>query len=153
MIHKILANLFTKNQFSKITQQQNEALLDVIALSMAADGLLEPQERVEALAALKQLNWKDHSSAELYFDGSCEKAPGLLADPDVLDTYLSELSERLGEQWLVEEAYYIAARVAAVDSDVAHEERELLSALVRHFNIPSDRLRTITDLIMREFSI
>ncbi len=153
MIHKFLAKMFTDSKFKKMTQPQNEALLDVIALSMAADGLLQSEERAEAEKAIGMLAWADHSSPKLYFDGSCDTAGETLGDPDRLEAFLEDLNAKLEADWAREEAYYIAARVAASDADVAVEERELLSLLVHHFGIPKDRLRTITEKIMSEFTI
>ena len=153
MLKKFLANRFTDSKFKKMTQPQNEALLDVVALAMAADGLLESEERAEASEAIGKLLWADHSGPALYFDGACDRAAEIVADDDRLEAHLAELNTRLEAPWLREEAYYIAARVAAADQEVAPEERELLSRLVAHFNIPKDRLRTITEKIMSEFTI
>jgi hypothetical protein len=153
MFRKFLANRFTDSKFKKISQAQNEALLDVVALSMAADGLLQSEERAEVDAAIKLLSWADHSSPKLYFDGACDRAAGLLGDPEQLGAFLDEVNTKLETEWLREEAYYIAARVAAADADVAVEERELLSQLVVRFGIPKDRLRTITEKLMSEFTI
>ena len=153
MIFKALNRLLSNSQFSKLDQSQNEAIVDLIALVMASDGVHEQTERAEVERALTQIDWKDHSSAALYFENALRAAPGTLADEASLGAKLDAIAGALDETWIQEEAYYMAARTAAVDSDLAPEEQVLLRELVARFDISKDRMRTLTASIMEKFDI
>jgi hypothetical protein len=64
--------------------------------------------------------------------------------------YLSDISDRLAEDWIRYETYYIAARLAASDSSLDELETAYLRVMVDEFGIPEDRFARISDQLLRE---
>jgi hypothetical protein len=124
-------------------QTQVEALIDTLTLAMVAEGEVPDHEREELERTLEQLDWRGTRSIHDYVDDS------IAADRDVVESgevrsRVEDISERLDDDALREEAYFLAARVAAIDAEVVSDETDVLTTLVDVFDIPRDRLKLLT---------
>ncbi len=142
-IFQFIAERFTRRKFANISQEQEEALIDVLAAAKAIDGLLLDVERQELMEGVQHFDWKGALPLESYVEASIEKGTKLEPTEEALGAFFEEVSGRLAEDWLKEEAYYLGSRVALADDEVAEEERLFLKAMVEAFDIDSDRQQLI----------
>ncbi|MFU8806881.1 MAG: hypothetical protein ACNA8W_23945 [Bradymonadaceae bacterium] len=149
-IFKFIANSHTKKLFRNLSQPQNEALVEALAFAKIVDGEIAPEERKELGDALKMLSWQGAYEVESFIDHAVERARALKIDPGQTQAYLLSISERLGEDWLREEAYHISALIALSDRVVVEKERALLQGMVETFDIPPEKLELITRKLIRE---
>lgn len=150
---KFVAELLTKRKFKQLSQTQNEALVDVLAAAKAIDGKLLDVERRELANIVEKLNWKDGAGRERYIEESIQRATEIEPVPEDLDAYFDEIGNRLQDDWLQEEAYYLASRIVLADDEIDENERLLLKHMVQGFEIPSDKQQLIVRKIRSEISI
>lgn len=149
-VFKFIANLSTKRKFANLKQDQNEALIDTLAAAKAIDGKLLESERLELMDAMEMLDWKGGKSVDGYVDWTIDKATSLESTPEQLKPFFTDISDRLGEDWLRQEAYYLGSRVALADDEVVEQERVFLMEMVKAFGIPADRQQLIIRKIREE---
>lgn len=145
-------NFFSNRKFSAISDTQELALVDALALAMAADHEVSQVEREELTKLLRALDWKQSGSLESYVERSLDNARRYLGEPGGVLKYCMDISARLAEGWLREEAYYFAGRLSASDQRIEDTEHEFLQALVQAFALDNDTQARIADQIMRETS-
>lgn len=149
-IKRFLANLMTNKMFAKLTQEQNEALLDCLAYAVSMDGHVTDAELAEVKLATDMFNWRGDLPLDEYFSNALEAIDAQALDEASLRVWASELAERLGEDWLCDEAYYISARIATADQVIDEQERVMLNALVESLGLSRTRLLNITQKLMEE---
>lgn len=147
-----LKNIFSNRKFSAISDAQELALVDALALAMVADHQVSPVEREELTDVLRALDWKQSTTLDAYVEQSLDNARRYLNEPGGVLKYCMDISERLAEGWLREEVYYFAARISASDNRIDDTEHEFLQALVQALALESDTQARIADQIMRETS-
>lgn len=145
-----LKNVFSGQKFSSLEAEKEQALVDALTYAVAVDHRVEQEEEEELAEAVDQLDWKGSGSAREYVHESLERARRLAGQPDKMEPHLLDISSRLGEDWLREEAYYLAARVVASDEAVVDQEQQLMRTMVAAFGIDSQTQARITDQIVRE---
>ena len=150
---KFVAELLTKRKFKQLSQTQNEALVDVLTAAKAIDGKLLDVERRELANIVEKLNWKNGGARERYIEESIQRATKIEPVPGDLDDYFDEIGDRLQEDWLQEEAYYLASRIVLADDEIDENERLLLKHMVQGFEIPSDKQQLIIRKIRSEISV
>ncbi len=142
---------FTNNSaFKKLSQVQNEALVKVLAYAQAIDGEVAESERQILVKATKGLNWQGAFSLEEFVVRAVNEAYALIYDPAMRQGYVNKIGQELGEDWLREEAYYMAAKITLSDGDLQESEQALLRGIVEGFMISPARLATITELLIRD---
>lgn len=149
-IFQFIAELSTRKKFRGLEQDQNEALIDALAAAKAIDGKLLDVERRELMEAMKMLDWEGGRPLEDYVDAAVERATEIAPEPAELDAFFGDIGERLGEDWLREEAYYLSSRIALADEEVDESERVFLKHMVEAFEIPSDKQELIVRKIRNE---
>lgn len=149
-LKNFLANLMTNKMFAKISQEQNEALLDCLALAISIDGEVDPDELEELRDAFKLFSWRGEADIDAYVDQAIAKAADIAVDEAALRAYGSDIAARLQEDWLCDEAYYISARISTANHDIHEHERMWLNALVESLGISRVRLQNITQKLMAE---
>lgn len=147
-----LRNLFSDRKFSKISDIQELALVDTLALAMAADGDVSSVEREELTSLLRALDWNQSTKLEAYVEESLDKSKKYLGESGGVLKYCMDISARLAEDWLREEVYYFAGRISASDQRIDDNEHEFLQALVQSFALDKDAQARIADQLMRETS-
>lgn len=149
-VFKFIANMNTKRRFTNLEQNQNEALIDALAATKVIDGELHPAEAAELLESMKMLKWEGGVTLERYIQSAVDRGFQLEADPAMLEGYFSDISQRLGIDWLRQETYYMAARITLADEEVVEEERLFLESMVKAFEIPGETQALIIRKIREE---
>lgn len=149
-IFQFVAERITRRKFRNITQTQEEALIDVLTAAKAIDGVLRDVERQELMEILGKLEWKGHVSMATYVEESIERATKIEPIPGELEDFFGEISERLREDWLRQEAYYLASRIVLADDQIVDNERLLLKYLVKAFDISAEKQQLIIRTIREE---
>lgn len=147
-IFQFFANKATMRKFKDLEQPQIEALLDVLTAAKVIDGELHPDEKAELEEAAKVLPWNSPLTIERYIEEAVHRGYQVEATAENLDAFFKGIGERLGEDWLRQEAYYYASRIALADKQVVEEERMMLKHMVQAFEIPAD----LQSLIIRKVS-
>jgi uncharacterized tellurite resistance protein B-like protein len=149
-IFTAFSNLFAGRNFSKISADQEKALIDSLTYAMAVDHEVSATEKKELTAALRNLKWRESVPLESYVSESVARAQERTSDQSDAASYCSDIAERLAEDWLREETYYLAARIAAADHEIVDAEQALLSTLVEAFDIDHAKQAKIADQLLRE---
>lgn len=149
-VFKLIAHISTNRRYRNLAQEQNEALIDVLAAVKIIDGHLDPAEREELLEGMSKLDWKGGEGLESYLDSAVDRARSLSVYDGSLGGFFQNVSDRLGEDWLRQEAYYIASRISLADQKVVEEEREYLQAMVQAFGIDAKTQALIIRKIRNE---
>ncbi len=149
-IFQFVSHKLTMRNFARLEQPQVEGLLDVLTAAKAIDGEIHPDEKAELEQAIKVLPWNGATTPERYIDESIQRAMNVEVTPEALLSFFQDISARLGEDWLRQEAYYYAARISLADQVVQEEERLLLANLVEAFEIQADKQELIIRKVSRE---
>ena len=142
-VFQFIANLKTSRKFANLDQEQNEALIDLLTAAKAIDGELRKVEQRELLEVLDMLEWSGDQTMARYVEDAVERAQELEPVAESLQAFFADIGQRLGAEWLREEGYFLASRIALADAEVVEQERLFLKHLVKAFEIPSDRQQTI----------
>ena len=148
-LFETLTSFFSDDRYASLTQQQTEAFIDALTYAMLSDGEIAPAEEDELADALAQLDWQGAEPVELFVDNACDRAEAALETPGASEDYCADIAERLADQELREETYYISAKVACADNQVLESERVFLNRMVEAFEIDRERLALITEDLVR----
>lgn len=149
-IFTAFSNLFAGRNFSKITADQEKALIDALTYAMAVDHEVSSTEEKELSQALRNVDWEESIPLDSYVHESVVRAQKQTAEQADAASYCRNIGERLGEDWLREETYYLAARVAAADREIVGEEQVLLRTMVEAFDLDDATQAKISDQLLRE---
>ncbi|TXD35449.1 hypothetical protein FRC98_16685 [Lujinxingia vulgaris] len=149
-IFQMIANKLTERRFAKLTQEQNEALIDTLVATKVIDGKILPEEEQELAEAVNMLTWNGSHSPEGFVQASIARARQIQPTPNALSELFVTLGTRLGDEWLREEAYYLSSLVAISDQEVHEDERVLLQSMVQAFGISAETQSLIIRKISRE---
>lgn len=149
-LYGIIKNFFEGETYKSLDQSQEEAFVDALTYAMIADEKIVTGEEDELADALRPLDWKGSKPLESYVNESIDRARSVADSGSSVRNYLSDVSERLGEDWIREETYYITARLAASDRSLDEFETAYLRVMVEEFGIPEDRLSKISNQLLRE---
>lgn len=144
-----LKNMLQGRNFSTIEPDQEKALVDALTYAMAVDHEVAPDEEEELSSALQVLDWDTDESLESYVHTSVERSRASVNEQRTAE-YCRDISERLGEDWLREETYYLAARITASDQEIVSEEQVFLSNMVAAFDLDDATHERITNQLLRE---
>lgn len=148
-----IRRFFAGGRYDDIAQTQTEAVIDALALAVLADGEVADRERRHLRRALEEFKWEGSLPLDVYLDDALDHARQTIEKPDSdgLDDYIADISERLEQQALREDAYFLSAKIAAADKGILEPEREFLQQMVQTFEIDRDRLQTLTRELLQEF--
>lgn len=146
----LISNLFSGRSYSRINDSQERALVDALVFAMAADHDVSAVERDALVQALKVLKWEQSTSLESYVSDAIERAQQKVAREEDVAAYCADISQRLEEDWLREETYYLSARITAADQDISQDEQAYLREMVKAFEIDDAVQARITNQLIRE---
>jgi uncharacterized membrane protein YebE (DUF533 family) len=147
---KLFGSYFTSKNFASITQEQKAAFINILVTAMAIDGEVQQQERDELAKELKAIGWSGEYALETYIEQAVKNSSILSQDREMLRGHLLQQAGLMPEQWLREEAYYIAARIVCSDRQVQPQEHTFLQVLVETLALPSERQSFITQKLIQE---
>ena len=150
---KFVAELMTRRKFKGLSQTQDEALVDVLTAAKAIDGQLRDVEREELMRIMEKLDWNGTMSMAAYVEDSIERATKIEVIPAELERFFDDIGDRLEEDWLREEAYYLASRIVLADDQIMENERLLLKYMVKGFGISADKQQLIIRKIRGEIGM
>lgn len=140
----LLDDLLTGKKYRELSQTQNEAFIDTLTFVMVVDETLDETERGRLDETLDDMEWEGEVPMARYVEQSLGRARELA--PDDYDAYLADVDERLEDQSIREQAYYVSAQIAYADSaGIVESERDLLRRIVEAFEIDGERLELMTD--------
>jgi type III secretion system FlhB-like substrate exporter len=149
-IFTAFSNLFAGRNFSNISADQEKALIDTLTYAMAADHKVTPTEEQELAQGLRNVDWDESVPLDSYVHESVARAKTLTNEQGDAAAYCRDIAKRLGGDWLREETYYLAARIAAADQEIASEEQVLLHTIVEAFELDDAAQAKISDQLLRE---
>lgn len=137
-IHSELAD------YDHLDEDEVKALVDAVVLAMVAEGEI-PEEEESELAKMTSA-FDDHASMaiEPYLQERVEAAREIAGDSEAYRRWAEDVAGRLDDETLLEEAYYLAARMTAIDVEVVADETEVLETYVEVFDFPRERLKRLT---------
>ncbi len=136
--------------YSHLDREPAEALIDAVMLVSAAEGKVPDREQTELDRTLSEIERRASALASDYRQTARERAEKAAGDPEAVRAQAERILERLDDETLVEETYYLAARVAAIDIQVESEETDVLETLVDVFEIPRQRHKLLTRRLRHE---
>lgn len=145
-----LSNLFSGRNYSKISAEQEKAMIDALTYAMTVDHEVSATEEQELTSSLRNVKWEESVPLESYVHESIERARKNVGEASDAAKYCRDISERLQEDWLREETYYLAAHIAAADRQIVNQEQVLLSTMVDAFGLGHDVQAKIADQLLRE---
>lgn len=146
----VIKNLLEGETFKSLDDSQERAFVDALTYAMIADDKVASGEEEELADALRPLEWKGSEPLQSYVNESLDRAKVVSDSGDSVREYLRDVSERLAEDWIREETYYITARLAASDRSLDALETAYLRVMVEEFGIPEARLSKISNQLIRE---
>lgn len=136
-------------RFKELDQPATEAVVDALIMTMASDGDIDPRELEEVMDAAELLNWRGDKQIGDYVHEKMEIAAS--ASPNVIPAEAKSIATRVASfDWLVEDVYYLSAKVANADDEVVASETQFLSALTRELGIDSETQRLVIQRIRHE---
>ncbi len=149
-ISTILSYFTSNSAFKKLSQEQNEALVRLLAYAQAIDGHVDAGEQKILVRAVRDLRWQGAHSLEDFVARAIADAGSLVGNRERKQAFVRDVAAGLGEDWLREEAYYMAAKMTLSDRDLQEVEQAFLREIVEAFAIRPERLEVITGLLIRD---
>lgn len=137
-IHSELAD------YDHLDDEEVGALVDAVVLAMVAEGEVPEEEESELARLTSALDDCASMSVKTVVRERTEAAREVVGDEEAYREWARDVAERLDDQTLLEEAYYLASRMAAMDVDVVADETAVLGTYVDVFDFPRDRLKRLT---------
>ena len=138
-----------QKRFEKLDQSATEAVIDALVMTMACDGDIDPDELDEVMDAAELLNWQSDTQVGDYVHEKMEVARN--AGATVLPAEAKSIATRAASfDWLAEDIYYLASKVAGADDDVESSETQFLSILTRELRLDSETQRLVVQRIRHE---
>ena len=139
-----------KEKYDEIAPVHAEALIDALALTMVAEGDVQNVEESEVGRLLQDLEPRTVVDTGEYLRESLESAREASGDSEAVRQRAEDIAQRLDDELLREEAYYLSGRIAAADINVVSGETEVLRSFVQAFDIPRGRLKRLTQRMREE---
>lgn len=117
------------------TQDQREALMDLLVLTMYADHHLALAEQDSLDAHGERLEWTSVTSLKDFLAESIVRARDVLEGQLEMDEYLANIDRRLENREQKEAALAASQEVMAADGRLRAEEIRLLEAAKRRFAV------------------
>ncbi len=146
MIFDVIPRFFENLTKRKFNQEQLEGMLDVITFVMVSDGVTATEEREELERAISGVRWEGTGTVEGYVADAERRLKDSSNPPD----FLQRAASAITEDWMQDEVYYLAARMAGADKQIVAEETTFLHHLTAAFGIEGTRLRLITRRLIDE---
>jgi hypothetical protein len=137
---KLANELKTDPTLKGLTEEQIEAVIDVLLLTIHADKQVAFMEEAEFEHMLYELPWiKDkEEKVEAYVKTATERIKEL-EDSAAFRAAAESAATKLVEQTVRDKVYEMASTLAGVDMEVNVEEQEILNVLAECLEIPEDK--------------
>ena len=122
----------------KFDQAQREAVIDLLVWTMFADRHIASTETERIEAEAKRMDWDSPTGVDIFIAQSMTRTRGVLGDDDKSESYLDDISKRLGDTKSQHRAYKACLLLANVDGQIAPQEKDLLRRIAHRFGLDSD---------------
>jgi hypothetical protein len=109
-----------------MTQQQREAVVDLLLLGMFADAPLKVSEDQKLLSVIEEIGWQSYQAPDLYLQSAIARARDTLETEGATRHRLERISEELNEPGLKLRALEYLTQFLVVDGAVDAEESRFL---------------------------
>jgi hypothetical protein len=130
--------------YAAISPDHARAIIDAMTLTVVAEGEFKEREQTQFGRLVDALDERTSLDSKTYAEQSLAAADEFAGDADATTRRAQDIAARLDDATLREEAYYLSCRIAAIDIDVVSEETHVLRSFVHAFEIPSQRLKRLT---------
>ena len=120
---------------TEFTDQQKQALVDLLVLGMYADGNLDLIEDEKARRVLDSIQFSSDSARQYFLDASFARARKHGADPKTTRSYLSEIARSFPTPALRRKVYTALEDSLTSDRQLAGKEQELLVVVMEEFKL------------------
>jgi hypothetical protein len=109
-----------------MTQEQREAVVDLLLLGMFADAPLRESEDQKLLSVIEEIGWESYQTPDLYLQSAIARARDASDTEDGTKHRLNKISEELEHAALRQRALDYLTQFLGVDGAVDAEESKFL---------------------------
>jgi hypothetical protein len=117
------------------TEQQKQALLDLLVLGMYADGKLGSTEDERIEAVLDTIEFSSDSARQQFVDASFARARKHDGSPESARAFLVEIAKSFSTPEIRRRVYDALEDLLSSDNQIADRERRLLVIVVEEFKL------------------
>jgi hypothetical protein len=137
LFSKILVRLRQETKAPSIcTQEQREALLDLLVWTMFVDRHIAAPEQAQIEREARGLPWEGYNPVELFLDASVRRIRDALGSASAEEAYLCDIATRLGDGEARQRAFRAAQEMAGIDGNLAEKELEFLERVRASLGLP-----------------
>jgi hypothetical protein len=118
-----------------LTDQQKQALVDLLVLGMYADGKLDLIEDEIARQVLDSIQFGSDSARQYFLDASFARARKHKSTPEAARKYVAAIAESFPTPDLRRQVYSALENSLTSDRQLADKERELLAVVSAEFKL------------------
>ena len=133
-IHSLFGSLATK----KSEQNQTEAIVELLIMTMYADKSLKLEEDEAITKYIKTLQWESPMSVEYYLGIATAKVRKALESPEKVRSFLEDISNRVETVELKKQVLQICNQLAMADSELSNQEKEFLQLVAQVFQVSNE---------------
>lgn len=137
---KLANELKTDPTLKNLSEEQIEAVIDVLLLTIHADKQVAFMEEAEFEHMIQELPWFKNKEEKLedYVKTATERIKAL-DDNAAFRSATEDAATKLEDQTVRDKVYEMAVTLAGVDMEVNVEEQEVLRTLAECLEIPEDK--------------
>ena len=120
---------------TEFTDQQKQAVVDLLVLGMYADGNLDLIEDEKARRVLDSIQFKSDSARQYFLDASFARARKNGASPKTTRSYISEIAKAFPTPAIRRQVYTTLEDSLTSDRKMAEKECELLLIVSEEFKL------------------
>lgn len=120
---------------TEFTDQQKQALVDLLTLGMYADGNLDLIEDEKAQRILDSIQFPSDGERQRFIDASFTRARKNGPAPEAIRSYVAEIAKSFPTPALRRQAYAALEDSLSSDNQLARQESELLSIVTEEFKL------------------
>ena len=120
---------------TELTDQQKQAVVDLLVLGMYADGNLDLIEDEKARRVLDSIQFKSDSARQYFLDASFARARKFGASAKTTRSYLSEIAKSFPTPAMRRQVYIALEDSLTSDRQMAEKECELLLVVSEEFKL------------------
>jgi Tellurite resistance protein TerB len=109
-----------------MTQQQREAVVELLLLGMFADAPIKVSEDQKLLSVIEEIGWESYQTADLYLQSAIARARDTVETEGATRHRLEKISEELNEPGMKQRALDYLIQFLGVDGAVDAEESRFL---------------------------
>lgn len=148
LLERALSHFITDNRYQTLTQVQVEAYTDLLAVAMVIDHHIAQQERDLITTLLERFEWPSSRPSEHFINQSVRRAWGLLEAKKkeaAILTYCKDISQRLEDEWLRENAFVALMNIISVDDKIEPTEASLIEHVREAFGFTTEQTNTLIE--------